>query len=337
MYKLLLITALTIIACKKHDNIELPNTQKTPNQFEDLYPSNLTVNSLKELEQIEEALNFFVIGDWGRQGYFNQAELGAMMNQISMVIEPEFIISTGDNFYPSGVRSTQDPLWTNSFESIYKGSFLQVPWYIVLGNHDYKGNIDAQIKYSNISRRWNLPSRYWSKDIKLKDSPIAARFTFLDTNPLQDDYYTDVDYKDRVKNIDTISQLKWANKSFASTPENYWNLAVGHHPLYTGGKRKSKIAYSRKHLESYFDRYKVDAYFCGHEHDLQHIAPVNHYTQHFISGAGSKKRNTGKIEGSHSAHSDTGIMIISLTTKKLLVQIVNYKGEILYKNTILKK
>lgn len=337
MYKFFIIILTIIVGCKKPTMIVSEKKYSISDQFEVLYPSKMTTESLNELTVVDDALHFYVIGDWGRQGYYNQAELGAMMQQMSMVIEPEFIISTGDNFYPSGVASTQDPLWQSSFEAIYKGSYLQAPWYVVLGNHDYKGNIEAQIEYSTISRRWNMPSRYWYKDIKMEDEPIGARFTFLDTSPLQDDYYTDVDYQNTVKNIDTISQLKWAAETLQGTPKNYWNIAVGHHPLYTGGKRKAKTPYTRNHLESYFDTFKVDAYFCGHEHDLQHIEPENHYTHHFISGAGSKKRHTGVLEGTHTAHSDTGIMIISLTENELLVQIINYKGNVLYKNTIQKK
>ncbi|MDG2279859.1 MAG: metallophosphoesterase [Flavicella sp.] len=170
----------------------------------------------------------------------------------------------------------------------------------------------------------------------MEDEPIGARFTFMDTSPLQDDYYSDIDYKDKVKNNDTIAQLKWIDKTLGETPKNFWNIAIGHHPLYTGGKRKNKTSYSRLHLEKYLEKHKVNAYLCGHEHDLQHIKPSDKFTHHFISGAGSKKRETGEIDGTHTSHSDTGVMLFSLTKEELLVQIINFKGNVLYQKTIQK-
>jgi hypothetical protein len=44
-------------------------------------------------------------------------------------------VLAGDNFYPSGLNSTNDVLFTQSFSDIYADASLQVPWHAVLGNH----------------------------------------------------------------------------------------------------------------------------------------------------------------------------------------------------------
>ena len=72
-----------------------------------------------ELEVMEDAYHFYIIGDWGRQGEEGQQEVADMMAKAAKVIEPEFIISTGDNFYPNGVASVHDPVWKTSFEDVY--------------------------------------------------------------------------------------------------------------------------------------------------------------------------------------------------------------------------
>jgi metallophosphoesterase superfamily enzyme len=105
----------------------------------------------------ENTLHFFVVGDWGRNGEEHQRNVAIMMSEAAKVVEPEFIISTGDNIYPNGVASVQDPLWMSSFENVYKEHNLFCIWNVVLGNHDYRGNVQAEIDYSGISRRWNMP------------------------------------------------------------------------------------------------------------------------------------------------------------------------------------
>ena len=41
------------------------------------------------------------IGDWGREGAFNQSEVAAVMGELAYTRAPQFVISTGDNFYQS--------------------------------------------------------------------------------------------------------------------------------------------------------------------------------------------------------------------------------------------
>ncbi len=68
-------------------------------------------------------------------------------------MEPKFVVAVGDNFYEDGVASVTDPHWQNSFEKVYTAPSLQVPWWAVLGNHDYHGNCDAQIEYTHSPKR----------------------------------------------------------------------------------------------------------------------------------------------------------------------------------------
>jgi predicted MPP superfamily phosphohydrolase len=105
-----------------------------------------TVNKGKT-EDIKGALNFLIISDWGWNGFKSQQEVADQMAVYAEKTEPKFIISCGDNFQVQGVASAQDPLWISNYENIYKNVSLQVDWYPVLGNHDYKGNTQAEIDY----------------------------------------------------------------------------------------------------------------------------------------------------------------------------------------------
>ena len=282
--------------------------------------------------EIEDAYHFYTIGDWGRNGYYNQKELADMMDLAGHVVEPEFIVSTGDNFYPNGVASVQDPYWISSFENIYTGPSLFCQWNVVLGNHDYRGNYQAQIDYTNISQRWNMPSQYYYKDIETDDG-ASARFVFIDTTPLNDEYYDEEKYS-KVHDQDTIAQLAWFNEVLDVDVD--WKIVVGHHPLYTGGKRSDEKMWVRTHIEKLLTKHSVHLYLAGHEHDLQHIKNEQLPTHHIISGSGSEVRKTGMMEHSIFAKAVQGFVASSITKDSIYNQYVDYEGNVIYSHTIVR-
>ena len=46
------------------------------------------------------------------------------------------VFRAGDNFYWTGVDSVKDPRWRSTFEDIYTGTELDIPFFMLLGNHD---------------------------------------------------------------------------------------------------------------------------------------------------------------------------------------------------------
>lgn len=68
------------------------------------------------------------VGDWGREGNSNQTAVADAMARLARKWEPDFIISTGDNFYESGLTSVEDPQFSRSFSEVYKDKSLQVGW-----------------------------------------------------------------------------------------------------------------------------------------------------------------------------------------------------------------
>ncbi|MBX9927904.1 MAG: metallophosphoesterase, partial [Gemmatimonadaceae bacterium] len=140
------------------------------------------------LEKPADALSVLVIGDWGRHGEHNQRLVASAMDRAASALDAELVISTGDNFYPNGIQSTGDPNIRASFEDVYRQHALQVDWLVALGNHDYRGNAQAQVDYTAKSRRWRMPSRYFAVKKAIDDS-TSVEFFILDTSPFQRDYY----------------------------------------------------------------------------------------------------------------------------------------------------
>ncbi|MDR6967717.1 ribosomal protein L31 [Flavobacterium arsenatis] len=292
---------------------------------------------IPELKILDESLNFIVMGDFGRNGQYFQKEVAEQMGKASMTIGSDFTISVGDNFYPNGVQSTTDHQWISSFENIYTNHSLYENWYVALGNHDYKGNIQAQIDYSKISRRWKMPAKYYSETFELKDGNKVL-LVVMDTNPFIDSYHKKGTFMyENIIAQDTIAQKKWLIETLNTSDKSIkWKIVGGHHPLYSGGKRKDNPDTKgfEKKFAGIFDQYKVDAYLCGHEHDLQVIKPKGRYTTQFLSGSACEIRPTGYREGTLFSASEPGFMTFSINAKKLQVQAVNEKGKIIYTTEI---
>ena len=65
------------------------------------------------------------IGDWGRQGRWNQSETADAMAAAAQRAPPQFVVSVGDNFYPSGLTSVDDANFADSFQNVYHHAELQ--------------------------------------------------------------------------------------------------------------------------------------------------------------------------------------------------------------------
>ncbi|GAB3647020.1 metallophosphoesterase [Echinicola sediminis] len=297
--------------------------------------------SSDQLEIPEDALSFIVFGDWGRFGDDHQKEVSAQMAKTAKANHVEFFIVTGDNFYPKGVASIHDPHWKYSLEEIYTDFALQREWYVVLGNHDYMGDPEAQIAYSDISRRWTMPSRYYAKDIRLRDgSGKKIKFAMIDTNPLIPEFYANSEYGPNVSGQDTTAQKAWLARELSdNTDQVHWKIVVGHHPMYTGSDKRSEGYDTRRirhTLDTVLEENGVDVYLAGHDHSLQHLVP-HQGVHHFISGSASEKTQAARIPISKFAASAYGFMLFSVNKEKMVVHIIDETGQILYKTEITKK
>jgi tartrate-resistant acid phosphatase type 5 len=277
----------------------------------------------------EYDVHFIAIGDWGRNGEYDQLEVAKQMGVWAATNPNNFVISVGDNFYPRGVVSENDPLWHYSFENIYTAHSLQCDWYPVLGNHDYGSEPEAQVRYSKVSRRWNMPALYYAKEFSLGKAGDKVLMLMIDTDPMLHDN----------KKQEVEKQMIWINNTLKNASADVkWKIVVGHHPYYTVGPRIKNYdtLTVRAKLAQVFEAHKVDVYLSGHDHSLQHLKPEG-FTHQFISGAGSELTGVSTdIPYSRFQASDHGFMYFAINKNKLNVKAINAAGTVLYQTELSK-
>ena len=88
----------------------------------------------------------------------------------------DLAIMLGDNFYDSGVYSVFDDKFEDYFEEPYAS--LDIPFYAALGNHDTRGNVQAQIDYMRRSEYWKMPLVVSGAAAKIRNTSSGRRSLF---------------------------------------------------------------------------------------------------------------------------------------------------------------
>jgi tartrate-resistant acid phosphatase type 5 len=267
---------------------------------------------------------FLAIGDWGTGGR-GQRRVAQAMAARAEATPIDFVITTGDNFYPRGVSSADDPQWRQKFEDVYAAASLQVPFFPSLGNHDHMGDPDAQVAYSERNPLWRMPGRYYSHTVELDDGQQAL-FVVLDTD----------DLNMRIRSPSFEAQMEWLEETLAGSSAR-WRIVYGHHPLYSYSIRGHN-RWLVHLLEPLFVRYGVDVYLAGHDHNLQLLRPVEgvHYV---VTGAASGSDRPYPVawpEESLYASSGGGYVLARLSRDELLLEFVRAAGETEFAHTLTK-
>jgi tartrate-resistant acid phosphatase type 5 len=275
--------------------------------------------SQQQAEARPGSVDFLVIGDGGTGGG-GARRVGRAMTDVYKRYGATAVLSTGDNIYPSGVSDVDDPQWLSKFENIYPAAALPIPFWAVLGNHDYRKNPDAQVEYTGHRladgsiTRWNMPGRGWTTVFTSPDESVTVRVLGVDTQQL-------ITSKRRKEH------LAWIDSVLAASKE-HWTFVMGHHPVYSHGHYGDNAAMKR-HLAPLLERHGVHAYLNGHEHDLQVIQKVNG-VRYLVSGAGGGVRKSTPGKRSDFSAGVLGFMRLSCDKDGMLIEVYDASAEKLY-------
>jgi hypothetical protein len=232
------------------------------------------------------------VGDWGSAalgGYHlkNAQNTAAAMQSYVKANTPRLVLNTGDNFYYCGIQNGSDPQINEDFVGLF-GS-IQLPWYSILGNHDYGFNPDAQLWLNQTIPTWIMDARYYHRRAVLRDSGsnngLALNVIALDTNPCVADYRGEdrakwdpcgVQYPtcepvpdvcrfhENIVQQNCTAQLAWFRATLDSIDaDNEWVFVLGHH-------KANEI--NVENFQALISDPRVHLYLNGHTHNLEHYS-----------------------------------------------------------------
>ena len=200
------------------------------------------------------SLNIIALGDMG-VGNKGQYIVANGIKELNKTIPIDCVLGLGDNIYPDGVSSVNDPQFIEKFEKPYSVVPDNIEFYMTLGNHDYHQRITPQINYSRKNTKWTMPGRYYyfTKNV----DGVQVDFYAIDTNLTE------------MTTAEINEQKKWL-KSNLKKSKAKWKIVYGHHPWKSTGSHGD----SNEILKNFYDEIlpdKVDILLNGHDHDKQHM------------------------------------------------------------------
>lgn len=265
----------------------------------------MLLGALAQSVPAADSVAFIAYGDAGF-GSKAQYAVARAIGQVCAARGCEFAIGLGDNIYPNGAGSADDPQFEEKFEKPYAD--LHFPFFMSLGNHDNSdtkggegGNNergDFQVAYARrhdrASDKWHMPARYYrftaplKGAVKNKKRAPLVEFFALDSSPLTpDDPNPDPQWNPETYGA---KQFAWLDQGLRASQAK-WRIAYAHHPYLSNGRHGVSKVY-RNFLTHSVCGGGVDAFFGGHDHDLEWLKPLPECgrTQFFVSGAGASPR-----------------------------------------------
>ena len=237
----------------------------------------------------DTAVNLLVVGDLG---YSPDPKVSPNTRTIAKAMADyvrgnrakfDAVIVPGDVF-KTKLASTEDDAFKRGFEEMYDPKVLAMPFYAILGNHDFDAPASAvELKYSarHPESRWKMPARWYRVDLPA-DAPLLT-LLMLDSNKCK---MTAAEWK---------TQIQWLGDELAK-PHAPWLICCGHKPAFSDGAHGDSGTI-QKEIGPLLKKHNVDFYLSGHDHVLEHMQPEGWKTTFIVSGGGGE--NTAREVPGH--------------------------------------
>ena len=226
----------------------------------------ITLPVLSEETKVSQDSIFCFVGDTGHVNKIQKEVANALADS-----KCNAIWHTGDIIYPDGISSKDDPRFITNFLRPFNKVFnKKIPFFLTLGNHDYKKEPKSYLEIAKNNSLIVYPNNYYS-------NRYGKLCIFSLDTTIFDKLY--LFYKRREQK----SWLRKIKEDLTSSCE--LSIAVAHHPLFSSGDRKNATPQLSRFLETdIFGTF--DLYIAGHNHVLADEGE-RRGTRQLISGTGS--------------------------------------------------
>ncbi|MDB6145274.1 MAG: acid phosphatase [Pseudomonas sp.] len=258
-------------------------------------------------------VSLMALGDQGSGKFQQWAVAYAMENVADKNGQLDMVVLLGDNFYGKPLTGTSDLSWRTKFESVYWGHWLShVPFYAVLGNHDYPDSQRVELEYSQEhkgSGRWQMPAHTYTRDFGNEGGRPLVRMVFFDTS---------------IPAAELQQQIQILEQAFEQPgPEPVWRVVAAHHPLRNIGQHGNDSRLITE-LLPVLKRLNVDVFLAGHDHNQQLIVQEGEPAW-VISGGGGQTLYSlaGNQQGARFAKTEAGFALLDFTPTQLKLDYYN--------------
>ena len=249
---------------------------------------------------------FAVIGDYGGGGQ-PEADVADLVKSWN----PDFILTAGDNNYPSGAYETIDQNVGQFYQNFiypYQGNYgdgaTQNRFFPTLGNHDWDtASAQPYLDYFTL--------------------PGNERYYDLAWGPLHI-YFIDSDSREPDGVSSTSIQAGWLEQQLAASTSP-WDIVIFHHAPYSSGRHGSV-----DWMQWPFDQWGADFVIAGHDHTYERIAWDG--IVYFVNGlgGGSKYDFHDIVPGSQIRYRDDyGAMRVEAGNKNIHFEFINRSKDVI--------
>jgi tartrate-resistant acid phosphatase type 5 len=308
-----------------------------------------------EIDAGPPVVRFIAMGDTG-EGNQAQRDVAIAIRDLCAQEGCDFVLLLGDNIYDAGVDGVDDAQWQEKFEIPYMD--VDLPFYAVLGNHDYGGEIIGidvgglgnewplaahEVAYSDVSGKWRMPDTHYT--IRQEHVGILA----LDTNSA---LWSNTDWGD---------QREWFPTALAELEGTTWTIAAGHHPYRSNGTHGNAGNYDApeiggipipnplpiqngEEMKTFYEEVvcgHIDMLLTGHDHSRQWLDEPEALcgAELIVSGAGAKTTeiiDRGNVAFFEDA-SEEGFLYVEIVGNTLRGQIYDAAGNLDFERVITKE
>jgi hypothetical protein len=252
-----------------------------------------------------------VLGDYGSAGLREQ-----QVAELVHSLHPDYVLTTGDNNYPSGAASTIDEnigQYFSDFIYPYKGAYQPGAttnrFFPVLGNHDwYTDNAAAYLAY------FTLPGNERYYEVVLGD----VHFFALDSDGHEPD-----------GNTATSTQALWLKQGLAASKSPFKIVAM-HHPPYSSGPHGNT-----QYMQWPYAEWGADLVLGGHDHCYERLI-IDGIT-YIVSGLGgvSIYSFAEAVEGSVARYNEQyGATILEANANEMRISFFDIDGHLIDRSYI---